>query len=258
MSIKDIDIYKQRMNTTIIEKLFWTKHIFEPISQLIDVGCADGTLLNVFNLISPETELIGVDNNEQMLASVPENIKTYQTLDDIPSLKPGSVLNLSSVLHEIYSYEDEKDINKFWDNVSRLEPEYITIRDMYCDESLDGYTCLDGYSNGVTTLKNKILQSEYAQQLKDFENVWGPVTDVRSLIHFLLKYEYKENWDRELRENYLSWNIRDITKKLKDKYTIVSCCQVQLPYFTYKLKRDFKKSSFPYNTHIQIVLKKKA
>lgn len=45
--------------------------------------------------------------------------------------------------------------------------------------------------------------------LRSFEDVWGDVCDVRArkvnvknLIHFLVKYRYVENWEREVQENY--------------------------------------------------------
>lgn len=248
MEIQNMEIYKRGMNSTVVDKLFWTKQIFKPVSQLVDVGCADGTLLNVFHLISPDTELIGIDNNEKMLECVSDNIKTYSSLDGVEKLKPDSVLNLSSVLHEVYSYCSENDIDKFWDNVMCLEPEYIIIRDMYINEN-------SVYAADCSALRIKILKSEYAEQLKEFEEKYGSTCFTGNMTHFLLKYKYKENWDRELEENYASWKYWDIYSKIKDKYIPIYNYKETSPYFVNSIKKDFG-INFSYNTHIKLIFKK--
>ncbi|MGA1049083.1 MAG: hypothetical protein ACO3UU_13830, partial [Minisyncoccia bacterium] len=42
------------------------------------------------------------------------------------------------------------------------------------------------------------------KSLISFEKVWGSIfKDYRNFIHFLLKYRYTDNWEREVNENYL-------------------------------------------------------
>ena len=40
------------------------------------------------------------------------------------------------------------------------------------------------------------------KELIDFSNKWGTIDNYKNLIHFLLKYRWKVNWNREVNENY--------------------------------------------------------
>lgn len=245
--IKDTETYLQKMRPTIINKLFWMNYIYEPISQLVDVGCADCSLLKAFNALSPDTELIGVENNPEMLEDIPDNITVYSSLSKIKKLKENSVLNLSSVLHEVYSYGDQESIKKFWHDVLRLKPTYITIRDMWYPDSPD--------EEYIKFFLSRIRKSEYGDKFEDFERVWGPVTCGSQLCHFMLKYNYDENWERELKENYLSWSIDDVYDVLQKDYLFTRICSQSLPYLRYKTTIDFG-VKYCKDTHVELIFQR--
>jgi hypothetical protein len=74
----------------------------------------------------------------------------------------------------------------------------IIIRDMILLE----------YTKHTTYLVDSIVakvsaKKDLASQIKDFEHYFGPLKSIYSLNHFLLKYMYPENWEREGPEHYV-------------------------------------------------------
>jgi 6-pyruvoyl-tetrahydropterin synthase len=58
--------------------------------------------------------------------------------------------------------------------------------------------------------------------LNSFENKWGDLDDhYRTFIHFLLKYKYIDNWEREVNENYLPLSYETLKKKIPSEYKII-------------------------------------
>ena len=256
--IKDMEGYVAKMDITIPDKLFWVPRVTHPVSQLIDIGCASGTLLKAFHNISPATELIGIEESPEMIKHIYEGfdkgevpfIMVHQSMDELMNeCKPGAVLNLSSVLHEVYSYKDKVYIENFWNQINRLQPEYITIRDMIPDNYDPGYM--------VEHNRTLIMDSPYAEQLKQFEKRWGCVNDKNKLSHFLLKYRYQENWERELNENYYACSYGDILEHLFENYICIYITAFALPWTVKCAKEDFGITVFPGNTHQKIIYKRR-
>ena len=51
---------------------------------------------------------------------------------------------------------------------------------------------------------NKLINLVLNFKLKLLKNIGGKIdTLYNKITHFLLKYKYLENWDREVKENYL-------------------------------------------------------
>ena len=120
------------------------------------------------------------------------------------------VLVLSSVVHEVYSYGNQSDIDAFWNK----------IRCAYKPSSLYGfdYICLrDMMYSGTINRPSKKEAVEKIHMTKDdwldivarpdFERIWGSLDENRNLVHFLLKYRWKTNWEREVHENYFPISI---------------------------------------------------
>ena len=176
-------------------------------------------------------------------------IQVYSSLDEINECKPGAVINMSSVLHEIYSYKDKVYIENFWKQVNRLQPEYITIRDMIPDNYDPGYM--------IEHNRTLIMNSPYSEFLEQFEKRWGYVNNKNRLSHFLLKYRYQANWERELNENYYACSYDDILEHLHENYICIYITAFALPYTVQCAKNDFGITTFPGNTHQKIVFKKR-
>jgi hypothetical protein len=248
LEIQNYDIYTTRMQKSMYDKMFFVDKIFdEGIDTFIDFGCADAELMCHLRVFMPKVRFIGYDIDENMLAKAREKApwaEFYSNWDDIEVDPKKTVVNLSSVLHEIYHYGSHQDIELFWERLRKPGFAYITIRDMFAGKPM----CYD------TEWRKKILAGGYGEQLRDFENYWGPIHTSNDLIHFLLKYRYKENWEREVRENYIPITPESLMRRLHE-YTAIYSQFSSLPYIVNQVQKDFNINIADIPTHFKAILK---
>ena len=61
----------------------------------------------------------------------------------------------------------------------------------------------------------KVKQKADKHYLNSFEDRWGVINDnYRTFIHYLLKYRYTDNWDREVNEDYLPVSLETVKSKV--------------------------------------------
>ncbi|MBR1752165.1 MAG: methyltransferase domain-containing protein [Ruminococcus sp.] len=248
--IADLDIYLTRMQRSILDKMFFIDKVFEPFEYIVDFGCANGELIKAMSSMFPDYKYIGYDISPEMISAARANVRGAQFCDDWTEIKAPfdrSLINISSTIHEVYSYGTEGDISQFWERVFESGFRYVAIRDMMFSETQDGPA--DEEQLAV------IRQSEYGQWLSDFEKVWGKVVTQRQLVHFLLKYKYTQNWDREVHENYFPISCEQFEKKLPGSYRIVFRESFTLPFTAWQIRRDFG-ISLKENTHLKIILER--
>lgn len=247
-NITNMDIYNSRMRLSMLDKLWFLDKIPDTIIRLCDYGCADGTLLKMAGEINPLLELSGYDNNPEMIALAVKNVPQAAFWRFPITLPAHSVLNASSVFHEIHSYSS--DVEKEYKNIFESGAEYIAIRDMFYDEAIEKY------QTPTYELKNVQLKAD-KKLLNEFEEIWGPITYNRNFVHFLLKYRYVENWDREVRENYFPHTFSQFLDKIsKYNYTVVYSDFYTLPYIREKVYEDFGFVLYDF-THAKFLLKRK-
>lgn len=255
VAISDFQSYIDGMGTTYVDKLFFL-NIIEP-DVIVDFGCANGFILSKIKEARPNVKLIGYDLDETMLnqaqsllgnkalltdswSDVREELKKYN--------KPALVL--SSVIHEVYSYSNSNTIKKFWDDqVFGGDFKWIAIRDMIPSVEI--------HKQEVSKFKEdveKIRKSADPQYLSSFEEKWGTIDDnYRTLVHYLLKYRFTDNWDREVKENYLPVSLETLYKKIPSNYKIVYESNFILPYLQQKVKEDFD-IEIKQTTHTKMVI----
>lgn len=253
--MENLDYYNKSMSRTLIDKMFFLPHV--DATFFVDYGCGDGSLIEACNYFKPESIYIGYDNNRwqvdlarNRVGYLNDNIRIYNILDYTKSAieqnkDKKSCLILSSVIHEVYSYQSEEEIEKFWDFVLNTGFDYIAIRDMF---PVDHLWCVNDVED------NK----EYADKLRQFEKVWGSIRNEYNYQHFLLKYYQTENWERELHENYLPLKYYQILEKfLKSKYNydVLYENRYILPFLRKRIKKDFGFNLFT-STHYQLLLEK--
>ena len=104
---------------------------------------------------------------------------------------------------------------------------------------------------------NKVLKYGDAQQIEDFEKVWGKISKTSALIHFLYKYRYLDNWKREVEKNYFPIFVEDY-KDLIDlnKFEIVHFEHYLLDYQKNIVKSDFH-IELTSPTHVKWIFKRK-
>jgi SAM-dependent methyltransferase len=180
--------------------------------QVLDVGCADGALTVALAQWLSHSHVLGLDVNaafiDQAVAKAAaaglqaptvrfQNRYLRELL--VTDYERFDVIVFASVLHEFYSYGSgiASVVKALGDATELLKPTgRIIIRDMIP---------LDKRSGPLSArLRDKVLRKANPRQLADFIACHGPIETINSLNHFLLKYFYYENWERECRENYLA------------------------------------------------------
>lgn len=255
--IKNLDNYNKSMQKALQDKLWFNRYLYNAIDDydittVYDFGCGDGSLIGALAVVYPELKFVGIDNSEEMILEAMKK-KTFPNEEYIEYkdfikyrnllVKNNSILIMSSVFHEICSYE--KDAVKYIQSIlSLINPKIIFFRDMF---------------NENNNLKPKltdvqaICKSEniWQYQRQIFELVNSNLLDNESiLVEFLLKYRYKENWHREFNERYVGYPLKYIKECFKG-YTIFYKEIYTLPFLKQQVKKDFG-IDLEYPTHIKL------
>lgn len=250
--IKNMNMYINSMQKSVLDKMFFIDKVFEPFTNIVDFGCANGELIKALHSLFSEYRYIGYDISDDMLREAKENIPfadLYSDWDRIDADFSDSLLNISSTLHEVYSYSTPAEIETFWDRVFTGSFKYISIRDMMLTEGDKGVA--DKQQLAAVT-EDKV----YAAKLKDYINVWGEIKTQHDLVHYLLKYRYTDNWGREVRENYVPITVEELLARIPDNYEVVYKDHFTLPYTQWRIQDDFGFIlSTP--THIKLILRRK-
>ena len=233
--IKDMRIYLHRMQKSVLDKMFFADKVFEPIEAVVDFGCANGELIKALHAFWDDCRYVGYDISEKMVEAARENVPQAEFTCDWDNLGVDprkSLINISSTIHEVYSYGTAEDVCIFWERVFHSGFRYVTIRDMMLSEA--AFAPAD--PEDIRRVRENPL---YAARLAEYEAVWGPIVTRHDLAHYLLKYTYTQNWDREVRENYFPVTIEEIRAMIPANYRINWQQHTPLPYITWQVKRDF-------------------
>jgi len=254
--ITDYSVYNEGMKKSLLDKIFFMDKIDARV--IVDYGCADGTLIHFLHSLFPEYQYIGYDIDDEMLeharAKFDEDDMTGTILftSDWEEVKRYSrsgisAVLLSSVIHEVYAYGTRKDVDTMWDRIFNDSFDYIVIRDMVPSISMDK-------KSDINDVKN-IMRKSNAGQLRDFEQAWGSIEQNKNLIHYLLKYRYTDNWDREVKENYFPITREELLSSITDDYTIEFHEHFVLPFLKNVVKHSFN-IDIKDNTHLKLILKR--
>ena len=92
--------------------------------------------------------------------------------------------------------------------------------------------------------------------LNSFEQHWGDISsDYRTFIHYLLKYRYKDNWKRELLENYVPISLQTLKSKIPQNYKITFQENYTYSYFAQTIRDDFD-IEIKGPTHTKMIIKR--
>lgn len=257
--IKERQVYTNRMRKSLLDKLFFLDKTYDPYKVLIDFGCADGSLIKAMNEFFPEYLYVGFDTDPKMIETARQNVSDAvffdnwtQMLEFLESKNLGpqdALINASSVIHEVFSYGNEADVVLFFNRLFESGFKYVAVRDMMASD-------ISG-NMPVTQDVMKRLTRQYSQQLTDFERIWGHIENVRDLEHFLLKYRYTENWEREVHENYFPETAEEFLRRVwQQPYDIVYMERNTPPYIAQSIKHDTG-ITLAEPTHLKILLELK-
>ena len=248
--ITDLELYLTRMQRSILDKMFFMDKVFEPFRYVLDFGCANGELIRAMQPMFPEYRYAGYDISAEMIEAARRNVPDAQFYDQWEQIEipfAESLINISSTIHEVYSYCGAADIGIFWDRVFGSGFRYVTIRDMTFSETEE----IPVRKDQLDAVRN----SGYAEWLKSYEAVWGSVESQRQLVHFLLKYKYTQNWEREVHENYFSVSAEELMKRVPCSYRPVYRDVFTLPYTAWQIRKDFG-FELTDHTHIKLILER--
>ena len=270
----DLGSYNNSMARAVDEKLFFLDKLKVQRFVLLDFGCADGSILRAVEKLEPEGLLcqnyrkyLGYDPSRTMIdlakKSWDGNSRSVYFTDDwdravdvcqAMALPPAGgkvpvILLLSSVLHEVYSYGTPETIGEFWDRLSDLKPDIIVFRDMMWNSHLQ----LDS----TEVFVDRIRRYSVKPGLESFEERWGKIDEPKNLVHYLLKYRWQVNWERENNENYFPVDFSDFLTKVRDiGYEPSYLEHAPVPYIQNKIQEDWGfRLEIP--THLKAVFRKK-
>lgn len=251
--MNNIVSYNSEMRKSMMDKAFFIDKIDADI--IVDYGCADGALLSFLQTQFPEIVYIGFDNSNEELQLAANNTTALLTSDwntivdflgNYPEKKKAVVA--SSLIHEVYSYSTRKDIDQFWARLYSGMFDNVVIRDMSVSRT-------SSRPSDVISVA-KIRQLADKDQLHEYEEEWGSINENWSLIHFLLKYRYTVNWDREVKENYLPLSYEKLIGGIPSTYTPIYSEHFTLPFIRRKVLADFG-VDLQDRTHVKLILEKK-
>lgn len=231
--IKDLDIYIQRMDAALPDKAWWLSYIDDSIDTVVDFGCATGRLQHMIESIAPgKYRYIGIDNAYEMRRNFVADGEIYASFQEaIGHFNPAtSVLVFNSVLHEIFTYSSKSEILSFQHILTTVPFAYIAIRDMYQKNNIN-------FPDGENYLQ-AIQNSPYAAQFNEFKALSRHTKPYVLAKEFFLKYRYKENWDREKKEQYL-WDWKKYLQNLLKNVTIAYEEDFYIPFVAHKIEEDF-------------------
>lgn len=254
--IADIKTYTDGMKKGLLDKSYFLDKIDAQV--IVDFGCADGTLLKFIRDTFPdEYHLIGYDIDSTMIKLAEKNgkgiifttsldmVKDYLNAFRGKDLKTAVVLN--SVIHEVYSYSNEKQVEEFWKFIFGGDFDYICIRDMMPNRGIERPADITDVS--------KVRAQADQNHLRQFEEIWGSITNNKQLIHFLLKYRYEKNWNREVHENYLPITTQQFLGLIPRNYCVDYYTEYLLPFIKTTVYNDFL-VNIKDTTHVKIIIRK--
>ena len=235
--INNENVYLSKMRRTFTDKAWFMSLIPDDVTTIVDFGSADNSFINFLKHDYPEYRYVGIENNENFFkASVEQKQECYHSLSEFYETgdydPETTLLVLNSVLHEVYSYGCA---DAFWHELLVFDAKYVAFRDMY------PRNCGKFGSGAFREMESNINCSGMRDHYEDFIQRWGRVRDGYTAIHFLLKYFYDENWQRECDENYIPFHYRELyTQIRKAGYNITSEYFYSLPYLKNKWHNDFR------------------
>lgn len=279
VNFDNLTFYNEQMRKSMEDKLFFLKLLpAEDNYVFVDFGCADGTMLNILSDMLEHNKYkysyIGYDISDTMISlakanfhgeadtdihyftdwkDVEKQLKTYMAPNAYYEPKKY-VLILSSVIHEVYSYSNMKQILEFWHHVTNTNFDYIVVRDMCPTKDIDRPT----NEFMLQKLNNMIRDHKpYNTLINDFEAIYGSIENNKNFVHFLLKYRYQINWAREVKENYFPIYVEDLLPAITgdEKYRIMYMKRFIVPFIKQQIYNDFHVDVKDF-THIKAIFKK--
>ena len=252
-AISELGAYNARLRRGLADKLYFADKT--EARTVVDYGCADGTVLRALVELAPDLEVLGYDENDEMIAqakaAAPQGTWTAswnKALRWKEARRGPTALVLSSVIHEVHSYENERGVRRFWERVFESGFDYVAIRDMVPGRGID--------RAADPSQVAKVRQRSEPALLGEWERRWGTIDAQRSLVHYLLTVPYTDNWERELNEDYLPVSMEELLERIPRGYEPSHIEHFTLGYVRERIKREFD-IEMSERTHLKLIVKRK-
>lgn len=261
--IADPSCYNEGLAKGLQEKLFFLDHLWKiphEAATFVDFGCGDGLVLEAIHERYPEACLFGIERDAKQRELARERLRHKgQILSGLdrwePTRNTPTVLILSSVLHEVVHYE--QPLGRFWADIETFGFDVIAIRDMSL--SLRSWTRepLEPLASAVHTVADRWSGSAY----RDFTRRWGPIRTHAHLLHFLLKYRFRDssNWGREVVENYIGVPVEMLMQETvrSGHYAPAFAMHYTPGHFRDFVWNEFERTlPHEHNTHVQMIVER--
>lgn len=277
IEINDKGRYCFRMRGSVMDKCFWVDKV-PGTNTVVDWGCADGSMLFWAYHLSPDMDVryVGYDRDEDMVSfarnawngaesvsldtlrkvkNADGIMEFHSNLTDLYAALPRgceshTCLVLSSVLHEILSEHDPQPRRDLMDFAYEKAPKYIAIRDMQ-------FRVADPERMDVDYDVFKDISPEFdADRIDEFVDKYGGFESLKSLVHFLLKRRYPDNWEHELCEDYFAAKQPAIDAMFPD-YEPIYWNRYLPPFLRDEIERKDGLCMDGVTTHVQLILRHK-
>jgi SAM-dependent methyltransferase len=256
--IADLTQYTTQMTKGTEDKIGFLSKI-KP-DCILDFGCADGYILNQIRKQYPDIKkFIGYDIDDKMVTLAKSKFPEIKVTDNWKEAFYNATeyehvaLTLMSVIHEVYSYAPNS-VRNFWKNqVFNPKFRWVVIRDMVPSKQ---YMNLKPTKEELKKVNSMFSSRYYKNYLyrKSFEKHWGPIDkNYLNLFHWLLKYDYKRNWKREVLENYFPVSVETIKSKIPNGWSIKYQDHYVYQPVADKIKKDWG-IELRYPTHLKMIV----
>ncbi len=240
------DGYLERMGNAFKEKMRVAEYISPDAKKILDVGCADGPVTKGFGHMFPQAEVKGIDLSDDFIekAQAENSDATNVAFEKVylrDILYRGEKydhISFISVMHEFSHYGEgvTSVIKALADAYELLElGGKIIIRDMILSERMKEQTFV-----ADEIMKKVRAREDVASLIGDFEAAHGSIDSLYQTNHFLLKYMYTDNWERECPENYVPLTREWYESQFKQMGAELTAHETYLiPFLREKWRADF-------------------
>lgn len=241
--------YVAGMERSIPEKEKLMPYVKEGI--ILEIGCGAGTVLELLSKNFPRSVIAGLDNSEQMLSVAKE--RKYSSPDVTVSYGDALVkqfedesldtIIMSSVLHEVYSYNNyQRDaLEKALSNACEMlvPGGRLIIRDGIMPNPDIYYL---KFKNDETRAAFKKFADDFVPRKISYSfasDSGFPKLGSADAYEFLSKYFYTENWAVEVKEQFGILRLSDYCGVLeKNGMQIVDAYSYLIDFLKCKYEKD--------------------